>query len=221
MEAMNKQGTRQLTKQERRREEQRKREEERHRATRSKRITIIGIIAASVIAVAVLAYVVLAQRQTSANVVPVQGQAPAKAAYPSIDGITCQNSEQSGIHIHAHVSIFIDGKSMPIPANVGIAPDGSCLYWLHTHDASGIIHIEAPSGTSFTLKDFLDIWKSRFQELGYPSELDQSSGWQVYVDGKPFTSDFHTIPLQAHTLITLAFNSPGVPPDTSYPWNGL
>ncbi len=128
VETMNKQGARQLTKQERRREEQRKREEERRRAARSKRITIISIIAASVIAVAVLASVVLAQRQTSANFALAQSQAPAKAAYPSIDGITCQNTEQSGIHIHAHVSIFIDGKSMPIPANVGIAPDGSCLY---------------------------------------------------------------------------------------------
>ena len=164
----------------------------------------------SVIAVAVLAYFVIPQSQTSAN-----------AAYPAIDTITCQNSEQSGIHIHAHVSISIDGKSVPIPADVGIAPDGSCLYWLHTHDASGVIHIEAPSGTSFTLKNFLDIWKSQFQQLGYPGELDQSSGWLVYVDGKPFSGDFHTIPLQAHTLITLAFNSPGVPPDTSYPWNGL
>jgi hypothetical protein len=217
---MNKLGARQLTKQERHREEQRKREEARRRAARSKRITIISLIAASIIAVAALAFVVLAQRQTSATVAPVQSQAPA-AAYPSIDGITCQNTEQSGMHIHAHVSIFINGSSVPIPANVGIAPNGSCLYWLHTHDASGVIHIEAPSGTAFTLKGFLDIWKSRFQELGYPSELDQSSGWQVYVNGKAFTGDFHAIPLQAHTLITLAFNSPGVPPDTSYPWNSL
>jgi len=52
---MNKLGTRHLTKQARHREEQRKREEERRRAARSKRITITGIIAASVIAVAILA----------------------------------------------------------------------------------------------------------------------------------------------------------------------
>ena len=207
---MIKQGTGQPTKQERRREQQRKREEERRRAARSKRITIISIIAASIITVAVLGYVALVQNHT-----------PANAAYPSIDTITCQNSEQSGIHIHAHLSISIDGKSVPVPADVVIAPDGSCLYWLHTHDASGVIHIEAPSGTSFTLKNFLDIWRGRFQQLGYPGELDQSSGWQVYVDGQPFRGDFQTVPLQAHTLISLMFNSPGIAPDTSYPWNGL
>jgi len=208
---MIKQGTHHPTKQERYREQQRKREEERRRAARAKRITIISIVAAGVIAVAVLASVVIWQSQTSS----------ANAAYPSIDNISCQNTEQDGMHIHAHLSISIDGKSVPIPADVGIAPDGSCLYWLHTHDASGVIHIEAPVGTSFTLKNFLDIWKGRFQQLGYPGELDQSSGWQVYVDGKPFGGDLNSIPLQAHTLITLAFNSPGVSPDTSYPWNGL
>jgi len=64
-------------------------------------------------------------------------------------------------------------------------------------------------------------WENRFSQLGYPSQLDLTEGWQVYVNGKPFTGDFHTIPLQAHTLITLAYNSPGVRPDTNYNWNGL
>jgi hypothetical protein len=207
---MIKQGTNQATKQERRREQHRKREEERRRAARAKHITIISLITACAIAVAVLASVVILQSRT-----------PANAAYPAVDAISCQNAEQSSIHIHAHLSIAIDGKSVPIPADMGIAPDGSCLYWLHTHDASGVIHIEAPSGTSFTLKNFLDIWKGRFQQLGYPAELDQASGWQVYVDGKPFRGDFQAVPLQAHGLITLMFDSPGTAPDTSYPWNGL
>ena len=44
---------------------------------------------------------------------------------------------------------------------------------------------------------------------------------QAYVDGKPYKGDFHKIPLKAHTLITLAYNSPNVKPDTTYNWNGL
>jgi len=117
--------------------------------------------------------------------------------------------------------MYIDGQITPIPAQIGIAPDNSCLYWLHTHSSDGVIHIEAPNGVSITLKNFLDIWRMRFQQLGYPSQLDQLDGWQVYVNGKPFTGDFHTIPLQSHTLITLAYNSPGVKPDTSFNWKGL
>lgn len=207
---MSKQNARQLTRQERRREEQRRREKEQRRETRTKRITTLGIIA--VVALAVVGLIIFAF---------IQNQTPANAAYPSIDKVSCLSAEQSGTHVHAHVTIYINGTSTPIPANVGIAPDSSCLYWLHTHDSTGVIHIEAPSGTSATFGNFLDIWEQKFQQLGYPSQLSASTGWQVYVDRKPLSGDFHAIPLQAHTLITLAYNSPGVKPDTSYPWNGL
>ena len=207
---MSKQSSRQSTRQERRREEQRRREEERLRAARTKRITTIGITA--VVALAIVGLIIFAV---------IQNQAPANAAYPPVDKVSCLSTEQSGTHIHAHVSISINGTSTPIPADVGIVPDGSCLYWLHTHDTTGVIHIEAPSGSSATFGNFLDIWEQKFQTLGYPSQLSTATGWQVYVDGKPYTGDFHAIPLHSHTLITLAFNSPDVKPDTSYPWNGL
>ena len=207
---MSKQSTRQLTRQERRLEEQRRREEER-RAAQTRRITTVSIIAVSVLAVAAIVYFVV-----------TQGQTPANAAYPPVDSISYDSGEHSDFHIHAHVTIYFEGQKVPVPpGNVGIAPDGSCFYWLHTHSNDGVIHIEAPSGRSFTLGNFLDIWGKRFAQLGYPSELDQSDGWQTYVNGKLFTGNFHTIPLQSHTLITLAYNSPGVTPDTTFNWNGL
>jgi hypothetical protein len=210
---MSKQSTRQRTRQERRREEQLRREEERRRAAHRKRITTFGIIAAGVLAVAGLVYLVITQTQT-----------PANAAYPSVDSISCDGLEQTASHFHAHVSIYIDGKPVLIPANVGIASpldNPSCFYWLHTHTSDGVVHIEAPSGRSFTLGNFLDIWGNRFQQLGYSSQLSDPAGWRAYVGGRPFTGDFRTIPLQSHTLITLAYNSPGVKPDTTFDWNGL
>jgi len=207
---MSKQTARQLTRQERRREEQQRREEERRHAARRKRITIFSIIGVVALAVAGLVYLVVAQSQT-----------PANAAYSVVDNISCQSTEQGGTHIHAHVTMYVNGTKTPIPANVGIAPDSSCLYWLHTHDDSGVIHIEAPEGVSATFGNFLDIWGQRFQQVGYPSQLSDATGWQVYVNGKPFRGNFHTIQLQSHTLITLAYNSPGIQPDTTYPWNRL
>ena len=207
---MSKQTTRQRSRQERRREEQLRREEERRRAARTKRITTVGIVVAGVLVVAALVYFVIAR-----------GQTPANAAYPPISAVSCDSTEQGSFHIHAHLSIYIDGKVAPVPASIGIAPDNSCLYWLHTHDSSGVIHIEAPNGFSITLKNFLDIWGERFPQLSYPSQLSDPTGWQAYVNGKPFTGNFQTIPLQAHTLITLAYNSPGVKPDTTFDWNGL
>lgn len=148
-------------------------------------------------------------------------QGVANSAYLPVGGISCDQGEHSDFHIHAHLTMYINGKQTALPAGVGIAPDGSCLYWLHTHNPDGVIHIEAPKGASFTFSNFLNIWSSHFQQLGYPSQLNSTAGWQVYVNGKPFTGDFRTIPLQAHTLITLAYHSPGIHPDTSFNWNGL
>jgi hypothetical protein len=207
---MNKQTAWQATRQERRGEEQRRREEERQRAARRKRITIFITVGAVALAVAGLIYLLVAQ-----------AQAPANAAYPAVDNISCQSTEQGGTHAHAHVTIYVNGQKTAVPANVGIAPDGSCLYWLHTHDDTGVIHIEAPAGVSATFGNFLDIWGQRFQQLGYPSQFSDKAGWQVYVNGKPFSGDYRSIPLQSHALITLAYHSPGVQPDTTYPWNGL
>ena len=207
---MSEQTTPQRSEQERHGEEPSPREEEQRRAVRTRRTTTIGVIAVSVVVVVGLVSLVMRDHQP-----------PAPSVYPTIDHISCQSAEQSGIHAHAHVSIYINGKRILVPANVGIAPDGSCLYWLHTHDASGVIHVEVPSGVSVTFGNFLDIWAQQFRQLAYPSQLSDPVGWQVYVNGKPFTSDFHTIPLHSHTLLTLAYNSPGVKPDTNYHWDGL
>src|SRR5579885_1829234 len=159
------QAGRQLTRQAQRREEQRLREEQRRRAVRAKRIKTASIIAIIALAAAGLIYFIV-----------VQSQAPANAAYPSVDGVSCDSGEHSDFHIHTHVTIYINGQRTNVPANVGIASDNSCLYWLHTHATDGVIHIEAPTGRSFTLGTFLDIWGKHFQQLSYPGELGQASG---------------------------------------------
>ena len=53
---------------------------------------------------------------------------------------------------------MIDNQLYPIPADIGIIPE-KCIYWLHTHDNSGIMHIESPTKRNFTLGQFLQIWK--------------------------------------------------------------
>lgn len=207
---MGKQTTSRQSKRVQRREAQQRRAEALHREKCARRLATLGGFA---VAVAIIAFLVV--------VVVLRNQQPANAAYPITDAVSCDRGEHSDFHIHAHVSIYINGQALPMPANIGIAPDQSCLYWLHTHSSDGILHVEAPNGHSFTFGNFLDIWESRFGQLGYPSQLDDVGGWQVYVDGQPFSGDFHTIPLQAHRLLTLAYNSPGVQPDTTFNWNGL
>jgi hypothetical protein len=216
---MSKQTPRRPTKQDlrrERREEHLRREEERKREQKRRRVTIISVAAAVVLVVGVIiTYVVYANSQSQS-----QTRTIVNPSYPPVDNVYCDTQEQNAFHIHAHLTMYINGQALPLPAQIGIAGDQSCLYWLHTHDTTGVIHIEAPANHSFTLGNFLDEWSTVFPTLGYPSQLDQT-GWQVYVNGKPYTGDFHKIPLAAHALVTLMYNSPQAVPDTTYQWNGL
>ena len=185
---------------------------------RASLITLFCILAAVIVGGGLIGGLILYNNHNAAN---PTASSVVNPIYPAVDGVSCDAGEQLAYHIHAHVSIYINGKLSNIPQNVGIAPDGTCYYWLHTHDTSGVIHIESPTQKDYILGNFLDEWSQRFSSLGYPSELDLTSGWQVWVDGKPYSGDFHNITLTAHKLITLAYNSPGVKPDTTYAWNGL
>src|SRR5579859_867316 len=139
--------------------------------------------------------------------------------YPSVDNLPCQRSEQFSIHYHVHLSIYINEQVVSIP-KVGIG--SSCYYWLHVHDTSGIIHIEAPVDRPVTLGNFFHLWRARFSHLGtgMPAQLEDGSTWQVYVDGKPYHGDFQSIVFRAHLLITMGYRSPHMIPETIYNWNG-
>jgi len=67
---------------------------------------------------------------------------PSSNSALTIDGVECSIGEQNAFHIHAHLDIFVDGEPFDVPADIGIT--NSCTYWLHTHDLTGIIHIESP-----------------------------------------------------------------------------
>ena len=85
----------------------------------------------------------------------------ANASVP-IDGIKCEAMESTIFHIHVHLDIFINGQNSTVPALIGIT--NSCFYWLHTHDDTGIIHIESPVNKTFTLGQFFDILEAEIQQ---------------------------------------------------------
>lgn len=213
--------TRQAQKDERRREEQLRRERERRGAIRRK-VLLIGSAAVAVLLVAAISvYYVVSARSQSSQQATVPCQSTVNPAYPPVDNICCDQLEQTTVHYHALVLIYIDGQPVQVPQNVGIASDQSCFYWMHTHDTTGVIHMEAPSGRDFTLGNFLDIWSTQFSQLGYQNQLSSASGWVVYIGGQKYSGDFHNILMKSHLIITLAYNSPNVKPTTVYSWGNL
>jgi hypothetical protein len=136
----------------------------------------------------------------------------------TVDGIEALHKEQLLFHIHAHLAIYVDGRQKLIPYGIGIVPPyklantadgvfvagGSKFYWLHTHDETGLIHIESPIQRTFTLGDLFDVWHQPIS----PTRVGPETGHVVaLVDGKPFNGDPAAVPLRAHEVIQLNVDS--------------
>ena len=134
--------------------------------------------------------------------------------YPVIDGIKCDKTEHFNFHYHAHLSIFVNGSSYLVPGGIGIKPP-DCIYWLHTHDNSGIIHVESPQNNTFNLGQFFDIWGQKFnntQLFGFNVENSTNGTLTVYLNGTAINqSSLREIPIFNHEDIVVAYGAP--PPE--------
>ncbi|TLY04256.1 MAG: hypothetical protein E6K95_02750 [Thaumarchaeota archaeon] len=83
-------------------------------------------------------------------------------------------SEVANYHVHPYLRIVIDGQNITIPAAIGIvnpqyqngiARGGTCFEPLHTHDATGIIHVESAGNTNYTLSEFFQIWNDTYHSI--------------------------------------------------------
>jgi len=136
---------------------------------------------------------------------------------PPIDGIPCER-EALSTHHHAHLELRSGGVSLKVPANIGINTSMRCFYWLHTHDDSGVIHIEAPAPRSFTLGQLFDIWGQPLSTTR-AAELGSAGGpaLHVFVDGQPVSGDPRTIQLTPHQQIVIEAGPSTPPPTFTFP----
>lgn len=93
-------------------------------------------------------------------------------------------THSGGMHIHPRLRIVITGEDQQIPANIGVL--ATCMRPLHTHDASGTLHVEFPRPHNFTLGDFFSIWEKPFSNaeiLGH--KADETHEITFLVNGAP------------------------------------
>ena len=115
--------------------------------------------------------------------------------------------EGTALHIHAHVDVFVSGRRMVVPAGIGIDPGGRFISPIHTHDTTGIIHVESPTVRTFTLGEFFGVWGVRFGGRclgGYCGSHGRVL--RVYADGRLVTDPWR-LPLTEHEQIVVAFGT--------------
>jgi hypothetical protein len=123
------------TEQEELRSERRAARAQRRKQRKRANVMLYGTIGSTVLLLALMGFIYL-QIQNMVNI---------NTLYPPINNVRCDTAQQTAYHIHIHLSIYINGKSVTIPQGIGIGAGNRCYYWTHTHTSDGIIHIEAPS----------------------------------------------------------------------------
>ena len=189
-------------------------------ATRRKRLALATGALLVAVAAVVVVLVATGGGSSSSKTAPapstggVLASAAGAASGATVDGIKCETQEQVLFHIHAHLAVFVDRRGRAIPEGLGIAPprteqqtpdgpfvtNGKCFYWLHSHTADGIIHIESPIQRTFTLGNYFDIWR---QPLSANQVGPAHGPVTAYVNSRRFGGNPRSIPLKAHELVQL------------------
>lgn len=164
---------------------------------------------------------------------PADGDTSSGGQGQTVDGLPCASTMPSTYHVHAFLGIIINGRQYAMPDGAGMKSPGadgtyqgvpnwteyaSCYYYLHTHDASGVIHIESPQSASqstslYTLRNFFDVWGRVISssQIGpftgtvtaYVAQVPLKQSRITASNYTQFTGNPGTIPLKSHTTIWL------------------
>lgn len=199
------------------------RRQEQQRARR-RRLLIGGGVAVAALAVAGIVTAVVLNGTSSATVAG-SGATPSATSSSAADwaapadveaavrtaGLQMLTAEGTALHIHQHLTVTVDGRPVAVPAGIGIDEAQQRISPIHTHDESGIIHVESPEVRTFTLGQVFDEWG---QKLGtgqvgtYRSGVDGQTV-TVFVDGKTYAGDPRTIALASHEDIDIVVAKTG------------
>ncbi len=129
-------------------------------------------------------------------------------------GLPALTAEGQVVHTHQHLDLFVDGEAVPVAPDIGIAADSSFISPLHTHQPEpgkppdGIMHVESPTETSYTVGQFFAIWGVRLDEncIGATCAADGTQ-LRMWVNGEPFAADPTRLILLEHQQIVIAYGT--------------
>ncbi len=127
-------------------------------------------------------------------------------------GLPVLSQEALAFHIHMLLQVYVDGNPVQVPQFIGINEVGAqsdrFITVLHTHDPTGIIHVESATQTQYTLGEFFDVWGVPFSstQLGAYANAGNRQV-RVFLNGKPYNGDPRGLLLKQHEDIVVTFGT--------------
>lgn len=139
-------------------------------------------------------------------------------------GLDILKAEGAAEHYHAHLDVLVNGKPVAVPGGIGFSfgsdgqPNG--ISALHTHDTSGVVHIEAPNvGQKYTLGQVLKEWGVLDGTDATGAAHGGTGGWTAYVNGAKQGGPVGGVVLKAHDEVVLSYGTAPstIPSSYSFP----
>jgi hypothetical protein len=197
------------------------REAARRRIARAQRRRQLAWIVGITIAVAAGVFFFTNRNERDTSTVALPGELTTEAPWDANAAESAARATALGLpaegttmHEHAHVEIFVHGKNEPIPADIGIDTAAGTIQSIHTHDDTGLVHLESSQSREFTLGEFFGVWGVRFTPSclgGYCNE--GNNRLQVFVDGDEVTDNLQDVQLDDQTVIVVTYGTAAELPD--------
>jgi len=125
-------------------------------------------------------------------------------------------------HSHPNLTITINGANFPFPPAPGTVDNG-CLQPIHTHDATGVLHIETDQNRDYSLGDWFLLWGhwannpttaifNSTQIFDHKAPVGGTHSLTMTVNGSPDNKfDKHVFPHNAAPSSSLCVTQPCVP----------
>jgi hypothetical protein len=168
-------------------------------------------LAVAGIGIVVVAIVLATSRASgAAGLSPWPADPPGLQQRLEAAGLQVLTAEGQVQHTHQHLDIYVDGARVTVPAGIGIDTTARIISPIHTHDSTGIIHVESPVVRDFTLGEVFDVWGVKFDAHCVGGTCDGNGRvLSVFENGQPVSGDPRALVLQSHEEIVVVIGSTG------------
>jgi hypothetical protein len=136
--------------------------------------------------------------------------------YIAAAGLSVLGGEQLQVHYHVHLDVIVNGAKVTVPAGIGFVVEhgqATGITVLHTHDTSGVVHIESATSKAYTLGQVFTEWGLALSSTQLGNfQADATHAVVAYVNGHRFSGDPATLKLTPHLELALWYGPTGQAP---------